>query len=199
MNAKEIIARIAAQHEVTVEELKGAGTKRQISDARCHCYYDLIEYGLSTTQIAIMFDRDHSTVVTQSKKWPEIFMKKYDRLFGNVANDRQGQPVNVVKILHTVANDTGVSPAEIVGISRRPKPQQARSEFYQNLERAGMSQKAISKLMGRTVNSSLQRRRKERGDVAVIRVGLREDLEKRSDTLLRLIANDLRQIARRAA
>lgn len=59
----QVMARVAALHNVTVEDIVGPSRSRQICEARWAAMRELRLSGKSTPWIGRLLNRDHSTVV----------------------------------------------------------------------------------------------------------------------------------------
>jgi hypothetical protein len=62
-NLLDDVARIAAKHNATVEEVTSRMRQAHIQAARKECYELLIERGWSAAEIARLFERDHTTIL----------------------------------------------------------------------------------------------------------------------------------------
>lgn len=79
VSVNDLIENMCNQYEITIEELKGKGRKRSLSEPRNILYYILrVEYGLKYQAIADMFDRTHATILS-GKNNVKGFMEVSDK------------------------------------------------------------------------------------------------------------------------
>ena len=63
LSGREIIAKVAAEHRMTVDDLVGPSRVRTICIPRWRAMRELRERGLSLSRIGQLLNRDHTTVM----------------------------------------------------------------------------------------------------------------------------------------
>lgn len=63
LSGREIIAKVAAEHRMTVDDLTGPSRVRAVCIPRWRAMREMRERGLSLTRIGELLNRDHTTIV----------------------------------------------------------------------------------------------------------------------------------------
>lgn len=68
---REIVRAVSERHGVSVDLMMGGRKNRKAVDARHHAMYEILRKrpDLSVSQIAAVFDRDHSSIYAAVKRW----------------------------------------------------------------------------------------------------------------------------------
>lgn len=73
-----MLAMVAEEYGVTIEEIKGRSREQPIADARMMAVYLIFrKYGYTITTLAKMFNRTHPTILYSINRIKEL--KEYDR------------------------------------------------------------------------------------------------------------------------
>lgn len=87
---REIVARIAAEHGIKVEDILSSSRAREFAWPRCQAYAEIrLQTGMSWPAIARNLNRDHTTCLTGARRhWARV-AAAYPQHIHNVVNGFQ--------------------------------------------------------------------------------------------------------------
>lgn len=88
---RQMIRNVASAYGYTLEDMLSHKRHPEMVIARHHCYYALLDIGLSQSHIGRLMGRDHTTIAYGADQH-KIRMQRLDKQAGEHMEERQAQP-----------------------------------------------------------------------------------------------------------